>query len=183
MYPRYQHPHMQHRMPPQGFHSYNRMPPANPMMARPRLPQQRGGGGFLSRLFNQTGNRAAVQPFSGFGQQAARGGGGLLKTLSNPNTINGFLTNTQKVLSTAQQVGPMVQQYGPIVKNIPMMWKLYRGLKDAPEFSKNQDESSSSSKSEKKDVASYESSSSDHEADTVEHTNNQPSPSKPKLYI
>ena len=47
-----------------------------------------------------------------------------------------FLTNAQKVLSTAQQVGPMVQQYGPIVKNLPMMWKLYCGLKDAPEFNK-----------------------------------------------
>ena len=135
MYPRNQHPPMHHRMPPQSYHSYrpyNRMPSGNPMMARQRPPQQRGGGGLLSRLFNQggRGNQPNIQPFGGFGQQqAVRSGSGLIKTLTNPTTINGFLTNTQKVLSTAQQVGPLVQQYGPIVKNLPMMWKLYRGFK------------------------------------------------------
>ena len=35
------------------------------------------------------------------------GGGSLLKSFTNPSSINGFLTNTQKVLNTAQQVGPI----------------------------------------------------------------------------
>ena len=69
-----------------------------------------------------------------FGSQNAAGGGSLLKTLTNPSSINGFLANTQKVLNTAQQVGPMIQQYGPIVKNLPVMWKLYRGFKNAPDL-------------------------------------------------
>ena len=90
---------------------------------------------------NQTGASQGFNPLS-FGTQQAARGGGLLKSLTNPGTINSFLTNTQKVLNTAQQVGPLVNQYGPIVKNLPMMWKLYRGLKDAPEFNENQEQSS-----------------------------------------
>ena len=79
---------------------------------------------------------ADALPFNGMGVQNAARGGSILQTLTNPASINGFLTNTQKVLNTAQQIGPLVQQvqqYGPIVKNIPAMWRLYKGLKDAPD--------------------------------------------------
>ncbi len=187
MYPRYQQRPMQYRMPPQSFHPYHRASPLMNSGMRPRQLQQRSGG-LLSRLFggfNQFG--AARQGmnthggFGGFGQQAARGGG-LLKSFTDPNTINNFLTNTQKVLSTANQVGPLVQQYGPIVKNLPMMWKLYRGLKDAPEFNGKQDESSASSQEEQSNTGLTESSDSVSE-ETVTNSKYQPSPSKPKLYI
>ena len=102
-----------------------------------RAPQMRqGGGGLLARLLGR-GNqiqRAAAGPAQlarAAGAGEAAGGGGILKALSNPGAISGFLGNTQKVLNTAQQFGPMVQQYGPMVKNIPAMWKLYRGLKSS----------------------------------------------------
>ena len=75
------------------------------------------------------------------GAQQVAGGGSILKSFTNPSAINGFLTNTQKVLSTAQQVGPMINQYGPLVKNIPVMWKLYRGLKNAPDLTSNEETS------------------------------------------
>ncbi|WP_318508387.1 VrrA/YqfQ family protein [Bacillus sp. T3] len=64
---------------------------------------------------------------------AAASGGSFLKNLTNPTAISGFLNNTQQVLSAFQQITPLVSQYGPIIKNIPTMWKLYRGLKDATE--------------------------------------------------
>lgn len=106
-----------------------------------RGPQPRpGGGGLLARLLGratgggaQTAGRAATA-FNAMNTagQGAGGGGGILKLLSNPESINGFLNNTQNVLRTAQSIGPMVQQYGPLVKNLPAMWKLYKGLKDAP---------------------------------------------------
>jgi YqfQ-like protein len=51
--------------------------------------------------------------------------------LTNPQAINGFLNNTQQVLKAAQSIGPMIQQYAPIVRNLPAMWKLYKGLKEA----------------------------------------------------
>ena len=62
--------------------------------------------------------------------------------------IMGFLNNTQQVLKTAQSIGPMVQQfqqYGSLVKNIPAMWKLYRGLKNSPDASEEKAKSSSKS--------------------------------------
>lgn len=120
-------------MPPQSF-----MPP---MQARPPMgsmmrgaPQMRqGGGGLLAKLMGGGQARGAAGAAGTASRAAGTGGsaaGGILKALSNPTAINGFLSNTQKVLNTAQQVGPMVQQYGPLIKNIPAMWKLYRGLKN-----------------------------------------------------
>lgn len=124
-------------------------------------PQQmgRGGGGLLSRLLgrNPTGGMGGGNPLGGLmggGNQAggllgransasglmgmgqggagqAATGGGLLRSLTNPGGITGFLNNTQQVLRTAQTIGPMIQQYGPWVKNLPAIWKLYRGMKNS----------------------------------------------------
>ncbi|MEH7346780.1 VrrA/YqfQ family protein, partial [Bacillus sp. JJ1532] len=107
---------------------------------------RQGGGGLLSKLLgrgNQQARGIGAGPLQTASRAAGAGGngaGGILKTLSNPGAISGFLENTQKVLNSAQQFGPMVQQYGPMVKNIPAIWKLYRGLKgssDEPAEGKN----------------------------------------------
>ncbi|TRZ39108.1 hypothetical protein CEQ21_19115 [Niallia circulans] len=99
-------------------------------------PAKNGGGGILSKLLGggkggdtnsaQRGLGATIG--AGTRNAAAASGGGILKTLTNPASINGFLANSQKFLSTASQVGPMISQYGPMVRNIPAMWKLYKGL-------------------------------------------------------
>lgn len=121
-----------------------------PMRGGSPRPMRRGGGGLLAKILGR-GNQAGIPrgglPASGLptASRAAAasvgntGGGGILKTLSNPTAINGFLSNTQKVLSTAQQYGPMVQQYGPMLKNIPAMWKLYRGIKDSSDEDTTED--------------------------------------------
>lgn len=107
-----------------------------PMMRMGQMGQPaRQGGGLLSKLLGR-GNTAGMQGMQGMqGMRSAANasGGGFLKSLANPGSINGFLSNTQRVLKTAQQVGPMIQQYGPMIKNIPAMWKLYRGMKDMPD--------------------------------------------------
>lgn len=192
VFPRYQQrpmqrpmqPPMHSRMAARAFNPhYRSTPPMNPMMRGPR-PSTGRGGGLLSKLLgqvNQTGARQGFNPLS-FGTQQAARGGGLIKTLTNPGTINSFLTNTQKVLNTAQQVGPLVNQYGPIVKNLPMMWKLYRGLKDAPELNKNKDDSKASPTEEQKDHTSIHSKHIDSDK-TDSETKNKPSQSIPKLYI
>lgn len=112
----------------------------NPMMGQMMGSSQgrRGGGGLLSKILGGKSNGSQVGGLRGMqaaGRGASSGGGGIgsiLKTLSNPNGLTGFLNNTQQVLQSAQSLGPMIQQYGPIVKNLPAMWRLYRGLKDAP---------------------------------------------------
>ncbi|WP_246288922.1 VrrA/YqfQ family protein [Bacillus haikouensis] len=101
------------------------------------------GGGLLSKLLkkgedNQRGG--ILQQFSrdnttgaaaGFERgPAAAAGASSIGNLLNPGNISSFLSNTQQVLNAAQQFGPMVQQYGPMVKNLPALWKLYRGFKD-----------------------------------------------------
>ncbi|WAA10397.1 VrrA/YqfQ family protein [Fervidibacillus albus] len=51
------------------------------------------------------------------------------RNVFNLNRISQFLGQTQQVLNTAQQIGPMVQQYGPLIRNLPALWKLYKGVK------------------------------------------------------
>ena len=71
--------------------------------------RQGGGGGFLSKLLGKGKQMGQVSGATrSIGAQHAAGGGSILKSFTNPSSINGFLTNTQKVLNTAQQVGPMI---------------------------------------------------------------------------
>jgi hypothetical protein len=101
---------------------------------RGRGQGRRNGGGLLSKILG--GKKQSNQLADHGGMRAASTGtggvGSILQTLSNPESISGFLNNTQQVLNTVQSIGPMIQQYGPIVKNLPMMWKLYKGFKDLP---------------------------------------------------
>nr|WP_305367690.1 VrrA/YqfQ family protein [Bacillus sp. V3B] len=169
------------------FGPYRGRPPVNPRMGR--VPQMRqGGSGLLSKLLgkgNQVGAGQSMNATRAFGPQNAASGGSLLKTLTNPSSINGFLTNTQKVLTTAQQMGPMIQQYGPIVKNLPAMWKLYRGFKDAPDSTET-DKNNTTSNEESVTESNHQSSNkhtitSDQELPIPRKKS--PSPSTPKLYI
>jgi hypothetical protein len=129
----------QRQMYPNRFGPGPRMPQGQMPRMMGRNPQSRQGGGLLSKILGK-GSRGQGNGISGLiprgGSGPVRGassGGGILKTLADPSALNGFLTNTQKVLNTAQQFGPMIQQYGPLVRNLPSMWKLYRGLKDLPD--------------------------------------------------
>jgi hypothetical protein len=74
-------------------------------------------------------------------QQAGRAAGA-----GGPGGIMNFLNNTQQFLRTAQSIGPMVQQvqqFAPLVKNLPAMWKLYRGLKNASDDPESNEKSTS----------------------------------------
>ncbi|WP_042355028.1 VrrA/YqfQ family protein [Bacillus rubiinfantis] len=121
-----------------------------PMMGPQRNPfgglmggnqPQMGRGGLLSRLFGRAtgsgGPAGMMGPFQGMngmmggvGQTAS---GGILQSLSSPGGLSQLLNNTQQIIKTAQTIGPMVQQYGPLVRNLPALWKLYRGFKDLPD--------------------------------------------------
>ncbi|WP_251555037.1 YqfQ family protein [Neobacillus muris] len=110
-------------------------PSANPFGGMMGGRQMGRGGGLLSRLLgrgNPMGGPAGLIGGTQGAGRAVSGGGGLLQSLSNPGGITGILNNTQQVLKTAQTLGPMIQQYGPLVRNLPALWKLYRGFKNAP---------------------------------------------------
>jgi Sec-independent protein translocase protein TatA len=91
------------------------------------------GGGLLSRLLNRSGRmgNAAARGMTGFERPASLIGQSSVQNLASPGTLNKFLANTQQVLNTAQQIGPMIQQYGPMIRNLPAMWRLYKGFKNA----------------------------------------------------
>ncbi|PKG21935.1 VrrA/YqfQ family protein [Niallia nealsonii] len=129
-------------MPPQGSANF-RGGPRGPGLGRGAggAGARNGGssGGILSKLLGG-GNKGAANAATGTasaGARSAGAGGGLLKTITNPASINGFLANSQKFLNTASQLGPMINQYGPMVRNIPAMWKLYRGLKNTGSANEN----------------------------------------------
>ncbi|MBT2698034.1 hypothetical protein J7E79_11475 [Bacillus sp. ISL-40] len=99
------------------------------MMGRPS-PMNKGGGGLLSKILGGRSQAGGFMGMQGAGK-AASGGGGLLQSLSNPGGLTSMLNNTQQVLKTAQSIGPMIQQYSPMIKNLPAMWKIYKGFKNA----------------------------------------------------
>ncbi|MFE8695410.1 VrrA/YqfQ family protein [Cytobacillus sp. FJAT-53684] len=181
-------------MPPQPFMHTMQGPPPMGQMMKGAAPQMRqGGGGLLAKLMGGGNQARGIAGAAGTASRAAgtsgSGAGGILKALSNPSSINGFLANTQKVLNTAQQVGPMVQQYGPLVKNIPSMWKLYKGLKNADSEptavdEKKLEESSPSPSAKTKTTSKRESKTIDIDnstAPTIEKSSN--GLSIPKLYV
>lgn len=173
MMPRYRFPTQ--GMPPHYFNPYGR-PPMHPMMGM--YPQMQKKGGLLSKLLGK-GAKTGVNSRAILGApQHSAAGGSFLKSLTNPSSLNSVLSNTQKILNTAQQVGPMVQQYGPIVKNLPTLWKLYRGLKDAPEFNNAEAAPNETNPTNFNDIELGMESESE-----LKSTSRTPLPSTPKLYI
>lgn len=110
------------------------------------MPPTRENNGILSKLFRNknTANNNTPQSLFSLPPNSSRGAasaatqaaastassGGFLQSLINPANLTGMLNNTQKVLQAAESITPLVQEYGPLVKNIPAMWKLYRGMKN-----------------------------------------------------
>lgn len=162
----------------------------NPMMGMGGSGRQ---GGILARLLGK-GQGIGSPPFGSAAGGAGRAaGGGILKSLGNPGSIQSFLNNTQQVLKAAQSVGPMVQQYGPLVKNLPAMWKLYRGLKDIPDqedgavagdvTEARTGKQPEPEKKKKKRTTSAETATGSAPSKKISQPRGRPGESKPKLFI
>jgi hypothetical protein len=136
---------------------------------------RRGGGGLLSRLLGKSGGGQG--PTRNMASAAGNPqSGSFLQTLSNPETINSFLANTQNVIQTAQSFGPLIEQYGPIIKNLPSMWKLYRGMKNT-----NEDETPKNEPQQKKKIVESQSLKEDEipkDADESSDGHGQPAPAQ-----
>jgi YqfQ-like protein len=199
--------------PMNGFMGQQGRPPMN-MQGMGGGPRKGRGGGLLAKILkkgdrnNGQGQGSILQQFSrgdsagaasGFerGPAAGAAGASTIGSLLNPGNITSFLSNTQQVLNAAQQFGPMISQYGPMVKNIPALWKLYRGIKD---FSADDASSGDSTKEEadekdgleaavekplrkKKKKAEKKTESTEGSADHLPTKKHSQGSSKPKLYI
>lgn len=157
----------------------------NQMMGGPQA--RRSGGGLLSKIIG--GKSSAGSGGSRIASGGSGGVGSILKSLSNPTNLSGFLNNTQQVLKTAQSIGPMIQQYGPLVKNLPAMWKLYKGLKDAPSGETMVESSTTSSELEAESTTTTSRNKktakkiTKPQSEVVENRNPRNGSSVPKLYI
>lgn len=109
-------------------------PPPNGLSSPFALPTNQ------SRNAAVIASQAATNRATTTAASTAASSGGVFKTLLNPGNLTSMLNNTQRVLQAAESFSPLVQQYGPLVKNIPAMWKLYRGLKDTDKAEPNKTE-------------------------------------------
>lgn len=50
-----------------------------------------------------------------------------------PSKMDGYMQTANSFFNTAQQFAPVVQQFAPMVKNIPAMWRLYKGFQSMPD--------------------------------------------------
>lgn len=123
------------RMYQQNFYYHPMRQGRGPFRFSNRFQQVNRGGGFLSRLLNKR-QPQPVNPFQ-FGPITRQAETGVASWL-NPDSISRFLGQTQQILRTGQQIGGMVQQYGPLVKNLPALWKIYRGLNSESTPSENE---------------------------------------------
>lgn len=46
--------------------------------------------------------------------------------------MEGYMETANRFLNTAQQYAPVVQQFAPMMRNLPAMWKLYKGFQSMP---------------------------------------------------
>jgi len=109
-----------------------------------------GGGSILSRILGrgQQMPQQSINPFQ-FGPATRNAAPTSPLSFLDPSRISNFLGQTQRVLGIAQQVGPMIQQYGPIIKNLPALWKIYKGFSNSDE---NKDQSTTDGESEQLNI-------------------------------
>ncbi|CQR46639.1 hypothetical protein BN1058_00908 [Paraliobacillus sp. PM-2] len=116
-------------------------------------------------------------------------GGGVTQTLSN----------LQQILKMTQSVTPIIQQYGPLVKNLPSMLTLLKAFQEADGEEANEENSAEEIEESKEDPVDDVDDDIDDEQsveakieteneniyliETDQSYTNQPSGSKPKLYI
>ena len=47
--------------------------------------------------------------------------------------LDGFLAGANSLFNNAQKFTPYIQQAAPMFKNLPALWRLYKGFKDTPD--------------------------------------------------
>lgn len=58
--------------------------------------------------------------------------------VSSPSKIDQFLKTTDQLMKTAKTYEPYIQQAKPLLKNLPAMWKIYKGFTNSNNTPKEQ---------------------------------------------
>ena len=91
---------------------------------------------------------AGVAGAAGAAEVAGAAGAAGISSLLAPGRIDQFLQSTGQFMKTAQTYAPYVQQAVPMFKNIPALFRLYKGFQNAPNASEKSTSPKGSSKSD-----------------------------------
>ena len=112
--------------PPQGM--MNQMPAAP---VAPRFPMY--APYMRSQMMNQMPMQMPPQiPMDAAGAAAAAGAAGVAGAAAGAPRLEGFLAGANSLFNNAQKFTPYIQQAAPMFKNLPALWRMYRGFKDSP---------------------------------------------------
>lgn len=124
---------------PFGAFGQGQVPVQGPVPGQVPGQIPRPGPGLFGGLGPRAGLGGGPAPgeFPGAGPGAGLGGlaGGLGEAplpAAPPSKIDSFLQSADKLFSTAQSYTPYIQQAAPMVKNIPSLWRMYKGFKGLP---------------------------------------------------
>lgn len=72
------------------------------------------------------------------------------------NKIESFMETCNRLLATAQGFQPYIAQATPLIRNIPALWRLYRGFSSAPKGNEHGDDYDEESSEFNLDSSSFE---------------------------
>lgn len=100
----------------------------------PRMPQGRGFQHYAQPMppFQQFQPRQMPPGMMHQGFQMPQSQASKLGSGSFMETANRFLSTAQNFQPLIQQATPLIQQAAPMIKNLPALWKLYKGFQSAP---------------------------------------------------
>lgn len=74
-----------------------------------------------------------INPFASFGQSPPQ----IPIPVSPTSKVDSFLQSADKLFSTAQSYTPYIKQAAPMVKNIPSLYRMYKGFQGLPDANSN----------------------------------------------
>lgn len=109
--------------PPQGMMNQMPVAPRFPMYAPYMMRGPSPGGGTIPGIGSIPGAGQFMDQMPIPPQAPVQGAAGVPK-------LEGFLSGANSLFNNAQKFTPYIQQAAPMFKNLPALWRLYKGFKD-----------------------------------------------------
>lgn len=178
--------------PNHTFSRQKNFPANNRQVIRPLSTNRpRGLGFYPNQNYPTPMNQRTSFPM----RQSSQGAGGKLRQLVqnfiNPTSLSSdkveglsnTLGNVQQVLRMVQSAAPLVEEYGTMIKNIPMMYRMYKAFKEinAEEDEENEEKQLVSENATRVDPKEFQTDEEEREDKKAEKR--KYGESVPKLYI
>lgn len=109
------------------------MPTPGPMQAlRAAIPNS-GAGGPMQALRAAIPNVGAGGPMQALRAAIPNAGAAPAAGAAAVPKLDSFLQTANSFMNTAQKFTPYVQQAAPMIKNLPALWRMYRGFSNSPD--------------------------------------------------